>query len=324
MNSLITLQDIAVDFIAEKRAIGYKFDKAEQILNRLIKRAEQNGYIQPQLSREVVEFWCEKTAYESESNHQHRISIVREMAKYMDRLGYSAYIYTKKGSISLGSYFKPYIFSNIELAKIFSAADEVTNTKSYPFRSDQIKLILKTLYSTGMRSGELTNLKKDDVDLASGILHIYGAKFNKERFIPLDEVLLQQLRNFDWQMSCSDVWKQTQYFFVNSLGQQIKDIYHPYRKVLNLAGISHGGQGKGPRIHDFRHTFAVHCLRNWVRAGKDLTIALPYLSVYMGHTGIRSSQHYLRLTAELYPDIVDALDCAYGSMIPEVSTCDYD
>jgi len=68
----------------------------------------------------------------------------------------------------------------------------------------------------------------------------------------------------------------------------------------------------------FRHTYAVHCLRNWTREGRDLTVALPYLSAYMGHAGARSTQYYLRLTAELYPDIIARLDDAYGWMIPEV------
>ena len=84
------------------------------------------------------------------------------------------------------------------------------------------------------------------------------------------------------------------------------------------AGISHGGRGHGPRVHDLRHTYAVHVLRKWVRGGVDLTTALPYLSAYMGHSGIRSSQYYLRLTAELYPDITCALEQEFGWMIPEV------
>ena len=70
--------------------------------------------------------------------------------------------------------------------------------------------------------------------------------------------------------------------------------------------------------HTLRHTFTVHCLRNWVRKGVDLSASLPYLSAYMGHTGIRSSQYYLRLTAELYPDITCVLDNDYGWVIPEV------
>jgi len=324
MTSSENLRDIVANYIEEKRALGYKYDKNEQVLYRLLKLAEQQGYSQPQLTPKLVDFWCRKTAYETESNHQHRIGVVRGLAQYMNRLGYPAYIDTSKGAISHGSNFKPYIFSNAELAKIFLAAEEIPNTKSYQFRSSQINLILKTLYSTGMRSSELRNLKKDDVDLTFGILHIYGAKFNKERFIPLDETLLQHFREYDRYMCGYAVWKNAEFFFVNSIGRKHKDIYHPYRDVLNLAGISHGGQGKGPRIHDFRHTFAVHCLRNWVRAGKDLTVALPYLSAYMGHAGIRSSQHYLRLTAELYPDIVTTLKHDYGWMIPEVTAYDND
>ena len=71
----------------------------------------------------------------------------------------------------------------------------------------------------------------------------------------------------------------------------------------------------GP-LHDLRHTFAVHCLKSWVRSGTDLTVALPYLSTYLGHTGLKGTQHYLRLTAELYPDIVVAMDKKFGYLLP--------
>jgi len=116
------------------------------------------------------------------------------------------------------------------------------------------------------------------------------------------------------------VWHNTCYLIPNSVGHcyDSNSIYHYFRRILWDAGISHGGRGKGPRLHDFRHTYAVHCLRNWTREGKDLTVALPDLSAYMGHAGARSTQYYLRLTAELYPDIIARLDDAYGWMIPEV------
>ncbi len=68
-----------------------------------------------------------------------------------------------------------------------------------------------------------------------------------------------------------------------------------------------------------RHTYSVHCLRNWVRAGMDLTAAMPNLSTYLGHSGIRGTQHYLRLTAELYPDIVKSVEEKFAWVVPEVN-----
>ena len=96
------------------------------------------------------------------------------------------------------------------------------------------------------------------------------------------------------------------FFFPSPYGGRYPErtIYAYFRRFLWEVGISHGGRGKGPRVHDLRHAFAVHCLKRWVRNAVDLTVALPYLSAYLGHEGLKGTQRYLRLTSELYPDIV--------------------
>ena len=93
--------------------------------------------------------------------------------------------------------------------------------------------------------------------------------------------------------------------------------YRLYRKALRLSDISHGGRGKGPRLHDLRHTFAVRVLNKWVRDGKNLTTALPYLAIYMGHEGLKACQHYLRLTAVMFPELIRTVEKEYGWIIPE-------
>mgnify|MGYP003623914880 CR=1 FL=1 len=86
--------------------------------------------------------------------------------------------------------------------------------------------------------------------------------------------------------------------------------------ILRLAGIPRGGRGKGPRLHDIRHTFAVHCLNTWVRSDVDLTTALPVLSRYMGHSGVKGTQKYLQLTAQMYPNVVSTMEETFGVLIP--------
>lgn len=66
-------------------------------------------------------------------------------------------------------------------------------------------------------------------------------------------------------------------------------VYQRYRRYLEVAGISHGGKGQGPRLHDIRHTFAVHVLQKWIKEEADLTAMLPILSTYMGHKTVRST-----------------------------------
>jgi len=96
-----------------------------------------------------------------------------------------------------------------------------------------------------------------------------------------------------------------------------RSIYSVFRDILWAAGISHGGRGKGPRVHDFRHTFAVHSLEKMVKEGRELSSALPRLSAYLGHTNLAATEKYLRLTAELYPEIISILDRDYGYVLPK-------
>lgn len=77
----------------------------------------------------------------------------------------------------------------------------------------------------------------------------------------------------------------------------VSGFHFHFQMLLRMAGISYGGREKGPRPHDIRHTFVVHCLNNWVLSNVDIMAALPVLSRYMGHAGIKGTQKYLQLTA---------------------------
>ena len=84
------------------------------------------------------------------------------------------------------------------------------------------------------------------------------------------------------------------------------------------AGISHGGRGNGPRVHDFRHTFAVHSLQRCDQCGIDTYVFLPILAAYLGHTKTTTTEKYLRLTSETFPDLLHKSEAISNSIIPEV------
>lgn len=318
----IPFREIINDFIAEKRAIGYKYIKNEKFLRHVAKLHEQMGYHEPVLTKELVLKWTEKTLYEKESNRLHRISVIRGLAEYMQRMGFDAYFFPFRSVLYKEGTYVPHIYSNKELSDFFTEIDQCNSTETTPFRQIQFSLLFRLLYGTGMRISEVLSLTKDDVDLKAGTVFVKQTKFGKERILPLAGSLINRSKDYAAQMQVYLAWDKSIYFFPNSIGLKYDEgsIYHHFRRYLWRAGISHGGRGKGPRVHDLRHSFAVHCLRNWVREGKDLTNALPYLSTYMGHVGSRSTQYYLRLTAELYPDIIFGLDVAYDWMIPEVKS----
>lgn len=88
-----------------------------------------------------------------------------------------------------------------------------------------------------------------------------------------------------------------------------------FRKLLYQSGISHGGRGKGPRVHDL-HTFAVHRLIQWYEEGADLNAKLPFLVAYLGHKDFTGTQKYLHLTAELFPNLIKRTNEQFGGIIP--------
>jgi len=183
-------------------------------------------------------------------------------------------------------------------------------------RHRTLPLLFRLLYGCGLRVSEALALRVGDVDLAVGTVHIRDAKFGKERIVPLHPSLVQRFRqHLPTSLTLTDPgW----FVFPSPKGGAYgaSTIYIYFRRFLWAAGISHGGRGRGPRLHDLRHTFAVHCLQRWVTEEVELSSALPYLSAYLGHTGLKGTQDYLRLTAELYPHVVTAVESRFGPMLP--------
>jgi integrase len=98
----------------------------------------------------------------------------------------------------------------------------------------------------------------------------------------------------------------------------IGHVYKHLLRFLGRAGISHGGRGAGPRLHDFRHAYAVHRLKKWAQQEKDLAAYLPVLKTYMGHDSFAETAYYLRLTADVFPAITLKLETLYPGIIPKL------
>lgn len=315
------LNGLISGYIAEKRAVGYKFTKGASLLKQLdIFLSTEWKLTDKKLSKEVVLQWTKKKPNEKESTRIHRISIIRGLAEYMSRMGYVSYIYPKS-SIRINRYdYIPYIFSKEELKRIFYICDNYPISVFSPNRHLVLPLLFRMLYGCGLRISEAVNLKLNDINLESGTLYIKETKFDKERIIPMAETLTERCHiylNKAHILNMGDA-----FIFSSPYGGHYSEstIYKLFREILWKAGISH--TGKGPRLHDLRHTFSVHCLKRWVLEGEDLTSLLPYLSIYLGHVDLRGTQHYLRLTADLYPTIVESLEKEYFDLIPEV--CGYE
>ena len=305
-------------FIAEKRAVGYKFKKGAAMLKRFDSFAYSYGLTEVILTKQLVIEWTVRKPNESISTQCGRISLLRGLAEYMSRTGYSAYIYPR-AMITMNRYtYIPYLFSSDEIKRIFEICDHYPPKDCTPNRHMVLPVLLRMLYGCGLRISEALHLTIQDVDLNKGTLYIRNTKFNKERILPMAYSLTGRCQEYSKTIGIGKVGNP--FFFPSPFGGHYSEttIYKLFREVLRQAKISHLGKGKGPRIHDLRHVFAVNCLKKWVLEGKDLNNCLPYLSAYLGHEDLRGSQRYLRLTADLYPDITSKIERYCSFIIPEV------
>lgn len=295
-----SLREQCEDYIAFKRASGIKAYKEAQILHRFVSFAEQWEPGVSTVTKESAEHWATMSSEETPTNQQTRKGVVQRFANYLLSHGVEAFVYPKYRYVS--SNFVPHIFTNEELARFFTTCDNTLTPNL--IRSDVAALIFRMLYACGMRVSEAISLKVHDVDLEQGVIRINNAKFDKQRLLPVHDALLIRMKQYSKKV-LTFVGKDSP-FFPNYQKEHYSPggIYSMFRERLWAAGISHGGKGNGPRVHDLRHTFAVHCLRRAVLNGDDLSVTLKYLSVYLGHSDTLSTQAYLRLTADMYPDIV--------------------
>jgi len=175
-----------------------------------------------------------------------------------------------------------------------------------------------------LRISEALNLRLQDVDLDTGVLTVIEGKFNKDRFVPLSPENHHRCRGYVKDVHLFSDGNAD--FFLAPNGQAITkgNVYKNFRRFLWQARISHGGWGKGPRLHDIRHTFAVHCLGQGLLQGKDLAAYLPILKTYLGHNAFRDTAQYLRLTADLSPDITAKVEQVFGQVIPLIGGDDHE
>jgi integrase len=311
---------IVDDYIKEKWAIGYNFEKGAQTLRRIIDLQNVIDHDLPFLSEELVNSWIEKTAWENETNLSHRISVLRGLGAYMIRMGYEAKNIPQRLVPYRDYPYTPYIFSEQQLGLILGAIDRLCKN-GISRHSDLIfPVVFRILIGCGTRITETLHIEKKDIDLESGTLILRHTKDAKERIIPMAASLVKRCRLYKTKCQVFRNCDFTPWFFPNKHGMPYnsRTAYDLFRKALSIAGISHGGKGKGPRLHDLRHTYAVRVLNKWVQAGNNLTTALPYLAIYMGHEGLKASQHYLRLTAMMFPELLQTVEKKYGWIIPEV------
>ena len=307
-------------YLALKEALGEKITSPGNILRQFDRYCMSIDLQEPILTLELAENWFLTKADEKQSTRSHRVSALWCFARHFSAEGGEVTWKPNIGYAGRQNRYVPYIYTKAEVKNIFAAADAMPKSCKKSRFNVIFPAIIRALYGCGLRISEALALKLKDVDLENGFIFVYAGKFGKDRKVPMSDSLLQYLReyyreNVDFIGIPSDGW-----FFPNAKGEcySQRTVYDKFRQILWIAGISHQGKGKGPRLHDLRHTFAVHALQQNIEQGKDIYTSLTGLMVYLGHGKITSTEYYLRLTAEFFPDFLERADKVCARAIPEV------
>jgi integrase len=311
-------KELLVQFVGLKRSLGFAYTTDADMLKRFSRFTLAYTIKNHALTKELVEAWTERRPAERDVTWEKRTNNIRQFAKYLNDLGYEAYIPFCKQRINRHLYV-PYIFTQEQLRSFFYACE---NLKPHPLSNKHIVLpaIFRLLYGCGLRISEALNLKLRDVDLENGIITVLGTKFKKDRLVPISPSLNQYLRRYSSEIHGTSSPEDRFFMKPDKSSISSSTVYKDFRKILWKSGISHGGKGRGPRLHDLRHNFAVFSLDQLIHQGIDLYCALPILSVYLGHASVNATERYLRLTEEAYPGLLNTVSdvCAY--VFPEVKS----
>lgn len=300
---------LLTQYVHEKRLCGHQFASTSLLPLKAMDRIFLN--VPRDQSCMELKAYTRLVTYrkgESGKTQVRRASAWRQFALFCRRQGLEAYVPSAHDLPIVHQDFCPYIYSRQELAALFDAIERLPFRKSTPRRIPDYRLLFRLLYGAGLRLGEALKLTIGDFDRRSDVLTIRQGKNQKDRLVPLTIGLAHRVgHHLDQYPGEHD----TPMFLSPSgshaiHGVTVDDAFRT--RLLPLASLPPREKRQGPRIHDLRHTFAVHRLENWFLAGQDVEALLPSLSAYMGHTHVRDTHYYLRITASFFPEITRRLE----------------
>ncbi|MCD7771822.1 MAG: tyrosine-type recombinase/integrase [Oscillospiraceae bacterium] len=303
--------------ISLKQSLGFKYEDRARTFKRIDDFFFEAGLSEKRLTKNLCDQWCRKRSYESDANHASRISQLRVFCNYVRSLGIPAYV-PPHGMARHPQKYDAHIYTADELKAFFEAVDKSQSVPSEcPYRALVMPVFFRILYTSGMRVSELRLARVQDINLNESYIRVRNGKNHKDRLVPVHPELIKKCASLKEEIHSES--QDDEFFFMLRPGREMTlgNVYHNFRRYLEKAGIPH--TGRGPRVHDFRHTYCVNLLLKWTEEGKDLMAYLPYMRTMLGHEGFTETAYYLKLTAAAYPSIRERLAASFPDIIEEVT-----
>lgn len=293
------LSEVVDAYIAMKTSLGMSFDSARRLL-RQFSREIENPTIGEVRAEAVAAFLRGRGTLNATWGLKYRI--LSGFYKFAISRGYVDSSPLPANVPKLPAQQSPYVYPIDELRRLIEATS-VVHVKSTLLQAPMYRMLLILLYGSGLRIGEALNLNLRDVDVIQRIITVRDTKFFKTRIVPIGPKLAGELavyiqRRRQLPLPLGDDSR----LFTTKTGRgwPYPHVITLFQKVRRAARIgSATGECRPPRIHDIRHTAAVHRVIAWYRTGRDVQRLLPRLATYLGHIDIKSTQRYLHMTTDL-------------------------
>jgi len=310
-----TLRQAVREYVAMRRSLGFKLQEAGPALLDFVAFMERHhaSYI----TQVLALAWAQRPTNVQPSHWASRLRHVRQFARFRSATDPR----TEVPACGLLPFrprrARPYLYSDREIERLLRAT---LNSPLSPYCNDRGRCALLPwvyyclfglLSVSGLRLGEARNLKLQDVDLDAEVLTIRGAKFGRDRVVPLHastcKVLAKYIAKRQRHWAGRPV---SSYLFVSSWGNRLDggQIHRAFYAVSRRIGLRGNHDSHGPRLHDLRHRFATTTLVNWYRSNEDPERRLPLLSAFLGHVHVADTQWYLGGSPELMREAMRRLE----------------
>jgi integrase/recombinase XerD len=296
----VKLQDLSTQYVAFRKALGEHGASAESVLKTFCRQMGPEIDVAEIRADHVTAFLAGTSPV---TRYWHRkYGVLRGFYRYAISRGFVAASPLPPTVPKLPARFVPYVYTRDELHRLLHATTAYRK-QHRQLEPHTLRAIVLLLYGAGLRVSEAVALTLGDVDLPEAILTVRNTKFHKTRLVPLGPDLQQAMAHYLTQRhAAGHSQSRSAPFFVVRRGApvSIQLVQQTFRRLCAYAGVRRtDGARYQPRLHDLRHSFAVHRLTAWYRQGADVQHLLPGLSTYLGHVSLAATQVYLTMTPEL-------------------------
>jgi len=308
-------------WLAHQRALGRSYVNEELMLGHLRRFIVSSGA--GDLDRKGFDRWCASFGHLSATTRRGRQLAAHNLCLFRRRSEPDCFVPDPLYFARQLPYRRPVILEPAQVARTLAAADRLAPTANSPLLPAVMRLAIIILYTAGLRRGELVRLTLDDIEPRSGLLRIRESKFHRSRLVPLSPDAAGALRTylrrrlaprFNADPSAALLcWGPTGRRGYTGAG--LREVIH---RLFVTADVR-DDEGRLPRLHDVRHSFAVQALTRWYRAGADVQSCLPSLAMYMGHVSIVSTAHYLHFVPTIRDLASSRFEAAFGDIVVEAT-----